>query len=68
MANSQDCEEVDAGGEWELKTVTTQGEDFTATTDPDGTLWIYGGSDSGFEGRTTFFVTDFTARLAPVSE
>lgn len=52
---------------WQLKTVSTRGEEFTATTDPDGTLWIYGGSDSGFEGRTTFFVTDFTARLAPVS-
>lgn len=52
---------------WELKTVSTQGEDFTATTDSDGMLWVYGGSDSGFEGRTTFYVTDFTVSLTPVS-
>lgn len=50
---------------WQLKTVSTRGEDFSASTDADGTLWIYGGSDSGFEGRTMFFVTDFTVRLAP---
>lgn len=68
MTNSQDCEEVETNGEWELKTVTTRGEEFTATTDPEGTLWIYGGSDSGFEGLTVFFVTDVTARLTPVSE
>ncbi|MGM0633380.1 MAG: hypothetical protein ACQETO_09420, partial [Pseudomonadota bacterium] len=52
---------------WQLKTVSTQGEAFSATTDSDGMLWVYGGSDSGFEGRTTFFVTDFTVRLAPSS-
>lgn len=52
---------------WQLKTVSTRGEEFTATTDSAGTLWIYGGSDSGFEGRTTFFVTDFIVRMAPAS-
>jgi len=67
MTNFQE-ECVPLGEEiWQLKTVSTRGEEFTATTDSDGTLWVYGGSDSGFEGRTTFFVTDFTVRLAPGS-
>lgn len=69
MTSSQGEELCDRSSDWrwELKTVTTQGEDFTATSDSDGTLWVYGGSDSGFESRTTFYVTDFTVRLAPVS-
>jgi hypothetical protein len=53
---------------WELKAVSTEGRDFTATTSSEGVLWVYGGSDSGFESRTTFYVTDFTARLAPIAE
>lgn len=53
---------------WELKTVSTQGEEFTATTDNDGMLWVYGGSDSGFESRTTFYVTDFTVSLTPLTD
>lgn len=69
MTNSQDEELCGSPSErrWELKTVSTQGEEFTATTDDSGTLWVYGGSDSGFEGRTTFYVTDFTVSLTPES-
>lgn len=52
---------------WELKNVSTQGEELTAATDASGTLWVYGDSDSGFEGRTMFFVTAFTVRLVPAS-
>lgn len=53
---------------WELKTVTTRDRTFAATTDTEGKLWIYGGSDSGFEGRTTFFITDFSVRLFALDE
>lgn len=68
MTNFQeDCPPIE-DREWQLKTVSTQGKDFTATTDEAGTLWVYGGTDSGFEGTTVYFVTDFTARLAPVSD
>lgn len=49
--------------EWQLKTVSTAGEDFRARTDEGGRLWIYGGTDSGFEGRTVYFIADYTARL-----
>lgn len=63
MTNFQ--EECTDENVWQLKTVSTAGRDFSATTDADGTLWVYGGSDSGFEGRTTFFITDFRARITP---
>lgn len=53
---------------WELKTLTTRGEAFSATTDAEGRMWILGGSDSGFEGRTTFFITDFSVRLFPLED
>ena len=67
MTNFEDeCVPLDESP-WQLKTVSTRGEQFTATTDAEGTLWIYGGSDSGFEGRTMFYVTDFTVRLAPAA-
>lgn len=63
MANfQQNCPE---DTEWQLKTVSTEGMEFTTRTDADGTLWVYGGTDSGFEGRTTIYVTKFTARLTP---
>ena len=61
MTNSfENCTDESA---WELKTVSTADEDFRARSDTDGTLWLYGGTDSGFEGRTIYFITDFTARL-----
>ncbi|HKL51109.1 MAG TPA: hypothetical protein VJ908_08080 [Wenzhouxiangellaceae bacterium] len=63
MANSQDCNEVGFPGTWELKTVSSQGREFAARTDDRGRLWVYALSDSGFESRTEFFVTDLTMRL-----
>lgn len=72
MTNSQGEELCDPDRRderrWELKTVSTRDRTFAATTDADGTLWIYGGSDSGFEGRTTFFITDFSVRLLALSD
>lgn len=67
MANFQeDCPPI-AEREWQLKTVSTEGREFTATASADGTLWIYGGSDSAFEATTVYFVTDFTVRLSPAA-
>lgn len=64
MTNSQDCEAVGGGsGQWELKTVTSRDRSFVAQSDDSGRMWIYALSDSGFEGRTTFFITDVTVRL-----
>lgn len=64
MANDQEnCPPLDQR-EWQLKTVSTEGMDFSATTGEDGTLWIFGGTDSAFEATTVYFVTDFTVRLS----
>ena len=67
MANSQDCEDFPPGegGPWELKTVSSAGRGFTARTDDQGRLWVFGGSDSGYEDRTTYYVTDWVVRLRP---
>jgi hypothetical protein len=67
MANSQDCEDFPPGEDrpWELKTVSSAGRGFTARTDDQGRLWVFGGSDSGFEDRTTYYVTDWLVRLRP---
>ncbi len=67
MTNSQGPEYCDPAladeRRWELKQVSTRGETFTATSDSDGRLWVVGGTDSGFEGRTTIYFTDFSVRL-----
>ena len=36
------------------------------TTAADGSLWLFFGSDSGFEGLTSLYYTKFTAVLEPV--
>jgi hypothetical protein len=64
LTNGQDCGRVgDAQGEWRLKTVSTAGRDFTARSDDQGRLWLVGGSESGFEARSMYYVTEFVARL-----
>jgi hypothetical protein len=62
LANSQDCEDG-LPGDWELKTVSSAGQGFVARTDDEGRLWVFGGTDSGFESRSTYFVTDWIVRL-----
>ena len=36
-----------------------------AQSDADGTLWIFAGADSGFEGRTSLFFTQANIRIRP---
>lgn len=64
MTNSADCNAVGDDWRWELKTVSTRGQRFFATSDEAGRLWILAGSDSGFEGRTTFYLTRLSARMS----
>jgi cyclophilin family peptidyl-prolyl cis-trans isomerase len=39
-----------------------------ATTAADGSLWLFFGSDSGFEGTTSLYYTKFTAVLEPIGK
>ena len=41
---------------------------FEAQTSPDGGLWLFFGTDSGFEGPTQLYYTDFRATLTPIPE
>lgn len=65
IATSHACE-LGAEGPWELKNFTTRGTHrFRVRTDAGGTLWVIGGTDSGFEGRTEVYVTGFRVRMDP---
>lgn len=48
---------------WELKTVTTRGQPLRATTHGDGTLWVFAGTDTAFEGLTHAYFTTLRVRL-----
>jgi len=68
LTNHQNCSAVgNAQGQWQLKTLSTAGEEFVARTDAGGRLWLFGGTDSGFEGRSRFYITAWTARLQPLN-
>jgi len=61
MANSQSC-----GSEvprWELKRLS--GSALQITTDETGRIWLFVGTDSGFESRTEVYYTRFSARFDP---
>ncbi len=38
-------------------------QEFKAKTDAEGNLWVFIGVDSGYEGKTTFYITKATIRL-----
>ena len=64
LSNSQDCDEGPDGA-WELKSLTTEGQPHLATTDAEGTLWVFAGTDSAFEGLTQYYITTLRVRLEP---
>lgn len=64
LSNSQDCADG-PDGDWELKSLTTQGQTMIVPTDPEGTLWVFAGTDSAFEGLTQYYITTLRARLEP---
>jgi len=53
---------------WRPKAVSTRGQAFTARSDAQGRMWVYGLTDSGFEGRSALFITCFEARFRPLEE
>jgi hypothetical protein len=50
---------------YELKTLDNAAAPLEMTSDSDGNLWLFVGTDSGFEGRTTLYYTSITATLTP---
>jgi len=49
-------------GQYELKKSQTPAP-LAAQTDENGTLWIFAGADSGFEGRTSLFFSQISVRI-----
>jgi hypothetical protein len=48
---------------YEMKTLANQNEPLEALSDEDGNLWIFVGTDSGFEGKTTLYYTRIQVTL-----
>jgi hypothetical protein len=48
---------------YELKTLDNLDAPLEVTTDEDGNLWIFVGTDSGYEGLTTLYYTDIQVTL-----
>jgi len=49
---------------YELKNLQTPAP-LAAQSDENGTLWIFAGADSGFEGRTSLYFTRVNVRILP---
>ena len=58
----------DAGANYAIIRRDNRASRLRATTAPDGSLWFFFGSDSGFEGTTSLFYTKFTAVLEPIGQ
>lgn len=50
-------------GVYELKTLNEKELTLEVTSDKDGKLWIFVGTDSGFEGTTTLYYTHITVEF-----
>jgi len=48
---------------YEIKTLSNQDNPLEGTTDVDGNMWIFAGTDSGFEGLTTLYYTAVNVNL-----
>lgn len=50
---------------YRMITLANLGEPFGATTSANGSLWIFVGTDSGFEGKTTLYYDTIEVSLEP---
>lgn len=52
---------------YELKTLNNADEPLEIASDGEGNLWIFVGTDSGFEGTTTLYYTNISVELVPIN-
>ena len=52
--------------QWELKQLSSGSGAVEATTDGSGSLWLFVGTDSGFEATTSVYYTWVTATFEPL--
>jgi len=50
---------------YELKTLDSGNQELTAMTDANGRLWVFVGSESGFEAKTSLYYTMIRLKLTP---
>lgn len=48
-----------------LNALDSADQELTATTDADGRLWVFIGSESGFEAKTALYYTSIRLELTP---
>ena len=60
IANLRACEEPPA---FELRNYDSGADELDVTTDGGGAVWVFVGTDSGFEGTTNLYYTRFSARF-----
>lgn len=58
VANTRECEEPYV---YERKTLTSQPGAVHVQSSDDGTAWLFFGTDSGFEGKTSLYYLNFSA-------
>jgi hypothetical protein len=63
VASSVPCGE---SPRWELKQVSGTGEAVEVTSDRTGAVWLFVGTDSGFESTTSLYYTRVTAAFDPL--
>lgn len=63
LANRQNCSTDEPV--WQLKRLDSVGRALAATSDAQGRLWVVAGSDSAFEGLTSYYFTSLEVRLRP---
>lgn len=62
IANSStDCHDAP----YELKTLESADQELTTKTDANGRLWLFVGSESGYESKTALYYTRIRAELTP---
>lgn len=62
VANSIPCNETPR---WELKQLSSGSEAVEVTSDRAGAVWLFVGTDSGFESTTSIYYTTLTATFRP---
>ncbi len=53
---------------YELKTLDNLDRPLEVTADEQGSLWVFVGTDSGFEGKTTLYYTSIEVELQPIDD
>ena len=63
VANTVPCGEPER---WELKQLSSGGDSLEVETDRSGSVWLFVGTDSGFEATTSVYYTWIVAVFEPI--